>query len=83
MIQINLVQPSSLIINDLDRHPIMATFIEQALLTGGIEVRWEYIWEHAPEEQGFLILTAKRFITTNWIGVSVLPPPVEQRQESM
>ena len=83
MIHINFIQPSTLVINDLNRHVVMAAFIENVLLTAGIEVRWEYTWDPMPEEHGMLVLSSKKFVCTHWIGTALPPPPTEQRQESM
>ena len=79
MIQINLCQPSSIILADLLQRPVFEKFLEAVLLSGGIEIKWEndYEWD----DTGYLVSTGKRFKGAHEVGPCTERPPMSERQE--
>ena len=72
MITVNLHNINSLILNDLDRHPVMAQFLEGVLLAGGVEVKWESDFTFDPH--GTLQLEGRRYVGARWVGQCVERP---------
>ena len=79
MIQINLCQPSSIILADLQQRPIFGAFLEAVLLAGGIEVKWEHDYQW--DEEGFLRSAGKRYVGAREVGPCTDRPPMSEREE--
>ena len=79
MIQINLCQPSSIILADLLQRPVFGAFLEAALLSSGIEIKWEYDFKW--DEEGFLRSTGKQYVGAREVGPCTDRPPISEREE--
>ena len=79
MIQINLCQPSSIILADLLQRPIFRAFLEAALLAGGVEIKWEHDYQY--DDAGFLRSYGERFVGAREVGPCTDRPPMSERGE--
>lgn len=79
MLQINLCQPSSIILADLHQRPIFEKFLEAVLLAGGIEIRWEHNYEY--DATGYLVEIDKRFKGAREVGPCTDRPPMSESEE--
>mgnify|MGYP001583067778 CR=1 FL=1 len=79
MLQINLCQPSSIILADLQQRPIFEKFLEAALLAGGIEIKWEYDFKW--DEAGYLRSCGKRYTGVREVDPCTGRPPENERRE--
>ena len=79
MIQINLCQPSSIILADLLQRPVFGAFLEAVLLAGGIEVKWEHDYQW--DDQGYLRSEGKRYVGAREVAPYIERPPVGERGE--
>jgi len=80
VIQINLCQPSSIILADLERHVIMDGFLQAALRAGGVELQWEPQGEYITNEQNYLVYhyLGRRLTKVEFVGQLTGGAPVYQ-----
>ena len=79
MLQINLCQPSSIILADLQQRPVFEKFLEAVLLSLGFEFKWEYAYEY--DDTGFLRQESRTYSGVREVEPCTAHPPEGERGE--
>jgi len=70
VIQINLCQPSSIILADLERHVVMDGFLQAIIRSAGVELTWEHQGEYITNDQNYMayVYLGRRLTKVEFVG---------------